>query len=133
MGYPSFQIKQIPATNQHFSRNNNPVSIKFTVSQSQFSKKKFFFPIWNLQTMQTDRDLFCHYKNTSKLNKTDYWHCRHIKFWVIYSFSKWAKKWQTKYGDLMLPGTFLDKMTRDINFTDEAVVQCDVPVVKILL
>ena len=33
----------------------------------------------------------------------------------------------------MLPGTFTDKVIPDIDFTDEAVVQCDVPVVKILL
>ena len=30
----------------------------------------------------------------------------------------------------MLPGEFLDKVTFDIDFTDEAVVQCDVPVNK---
>ena len=30
-------------------------------------------------------------------------------------------------------GVFQDKLTTDIDFTDEAVVQCDVPVVKILL
>ena len=34
----------------------------------------------------------------------------------------------TKYGHLMLPGTFPDKVTTDIDFTDEAVAQCDVPV-----
>ena len=39
----------------------------------------------------------------------------------------------SKYGHLMLPGTFTDKVIPDIDFTDEAVVQCDVPVVKILL
>ena len=33
----------------------------------------------------------------------------------------------------MLPGVFPDKVTSDIDFTDEAVVQCDVPVVKILI
>ena len=39
-----------------------------------------------------------------------------------------------KYGDLMLPsGAFPDKVTPDIDFTDEAVVQCYVPLVKILL
>ena len=38
-----------------------------------------------------------------------------------------------KYGDLMLPGAFPDKVTADIDDTDEAVVQCDVTVVKILL
>ena len=30
----------------------------------------------------------------------------------------------------MLPGAFLDKVTPKIVFTDEAVVQCDVPVKK---
>ena len=38
-----------------------------------------------------------------------------------------------KYGDLMLPGAFPDKVTADIDDTDEAVVQCDVTVVKIPL
>ena len=38
-----------------------------------------------------------------------------------------------KYGHLMLPGTFPHKVTPDIDFIDEAVVQCYVPVVKILL
>ena len=33
----------------------------------------------------------------------------------------------------MPPGAFTDKITPDIDFTDEAVVDCDVPVVKILL
>ena len=39
----------------------------------------------------------------------------------------------SKYGNLMLPGGFPDKVTFDIDFTDEAVVQCDVPVIQILL
>ena len=30
----------------------------------------------------------------------------------------------------MVPGTFSDKATPDIDFTDEAVVKCNVPVVK---
>ena len=33
----------------------------------------------------------------------------------------------------MLPGAFPDKVTPDIDFTDESEVQCDVPVVKIFL
>ena len=44
-----------------------------------------------------------------------------------------ASKLVSKYGDLMLPGAFPDKVTPDIDFTSEVVVQCDVPVVKILL
>ena len=38
-----------------------------------------------------------------------------------------------KYGHLMLPEPFSDKVTSDIDFTCEAVVQCDVPVVEIIL
>ena len=39
----------------------------------------------------------------------------------------------SKYGHLMLPEAFSDKFTPDIDFIDEAVVQCyDVSVVKIL-
>ena len=34
---------------------------------------------------------------------------------------------------LMLPGEFPDTVTPDIDFTDEAVVQCDVIVAKIFL
>ena len=37
-----------------------------------------------------------------------------------------------KYEHLMLPGAFPDKVTLDTDFTDEAVVHCDVPFVKIL-
>ena len=33
----------------------------------------------------------------------------------------------------MLPEAFPDKVTPNIDFTDEAVVQCDVPFVKIVL
>ena len=39
----------------------------------------------------------------------------------------------SKYGHLMLPRAFSDRVTTDIDFKDEAVVQCDVPIVKILL
>ena len=38
----------------------------------------------------------------------------------------------SKHGHLMLPGAFPDKVTPYIDFEDQAVVQCDVPVVKIL-
>ena len=39
----------------------------------------------------------------------------------------------SKYEHFMLPGAFSDKVIPDIDFTDEVVVQCDAPVVKILL
>ena len=39
----------------------------------------------------------------------------------------------SKYGHLMLPGSFPDKATPDIAFIDDAVAQSDIPVIKILL
>ena len=40
----------------------------------------------------------------------------------------------SKYGHFILPGGIPDKVTPDINFINEAVVQCyDVPVLKMLL
>ena len=44
-------------------------------------------------------------------------------------FFKVGKIMVPKYGYLMLPGACLDKVTPDINFTGEAVVQYDVPAV----
>ena len=38
-----------------------------------------------------------------------------------------------KSGHLVLPGAFPNNVTTYIDLTDEAVVQCDVPVLKILL
>ena len=38
-----------------------------------------------------------------------------------------------KYGHLMLPGAFSDKVTPDTEFIDKAVVQCYGPVVKMFL
>ena len=38
-----------------------------------------------------------------------------------------------KYGHLTLPGASSDKVNLDIDFTDVAVVQCDVPIVQIRL
>ena len=40
---------------------------------------------------------------------------------------------RTEYGHLMQPGLFLDKVISDIDFTNEAVVQFDAQVRKILL
>ena len=51
----------------------------------------------------------------------------------LLQFSELDKLLAVKYGHLMLPGAFLDKVTPDIDFTDEAAVQYDVPAVKIHL
>ena len=39
----------------------------------------------------------------------------------------------TKYVHLILPGVFPNKVTPDIDFTDETIFKCDVPVVNTLL
>ena len=39
----------------------------------------------------------------------------------------------SQYRDLMLSGAFPDKVSPDIDFTDEAVLQCDISAIKILL
>ena len=54
------------------------------------------------------------------------WYCRHITFWVIYNFSKW-----TKHGHVILPGALPNKVTPDIDFKYDAMVECDIQVVKI--
>ena len=48
-------------------------------------------------------------------------------------FFKVGEIMMLEYGHLILPGAFPDKVTPYINFKYEVVVQCDVPVVKILL
>ena len=47
------------------------------------------------------------------------------------NFSK-CEIMELKYGYLMLPGAFPVKVIPDIGFKDEVVVQCFVPIVKIL-
>ena len=39
----------------------------------------------------------------------------------------------SKYGDFLLPGAFSDEVSPDSDFTNKAIVQCDVQVLKILL
>ena len=47
-------------------------------------------------------------------------------------FFKMDKIVADKISNLMLAGAFLGKVTTDIDFTDEAIVEFNVPVVKIL-
>ena len=55
------------------------------------------------------------------------------KFLSHLQFPKVGEIMVSKYEHLMLPGPFPDKVTPNTGFTDEPVVQCDIPVVKILL
>ena len=51
----------------------------------------------------------------------------HIQFFKVYEVMA------AKYGHLVLPGAFSNKVTTDIDLTDEAVVQCNAAVLKIIL
>ena len=51
----------------------------------------------------------------------------------FFPFFKVGEIMVRKYGHLILPGVFPDKITLVIDFTDEAVVQYDFQVIKIFL
>ena len=100
---------------------------------SVFLKKKSQLFQFEISFPQASKQKETHFATRKILQNSeghDHWHCRHITFSVIYNFSKWAK---SKCWHLILPGVFPDKVTPDIDFTDETVVQCDAPVAKILL
>ena len=54
-------------------------------------------------------------------------------FLVYLKFLKMGKIILSKYEHLMLPRTFPDKVTLDIDCTDKAVVECDFPIAEIIL
>ena len=95
----NFQIRQTPATNQHF----------FLVITTLF--------LLNLV-------LLCGLRFLKKKNPSIFLVLN------LFTFFKVGKIIVSKYGQLMLPGVFPDKITSDIDFTDEAVVDHGVPVVK---
>ena len=97
---------------------------------SKFSKKHQFFQ-FEISLPQASRQKETYIlppKRLQNFEEHDHQHCRDIHFWAIYNFSKWPKWWQVKYEHLMLPGEFLYKVIPDINFTDETVVRCEIPV-----
>ena len=121
----NFEIRQIPATNQHFSCEKSLLlcGSRFLKSSHQFLWFEIFLP----QASKYKETYFATRKTLQNCKGHDHWHCHNITFWVM-------DKIMSKYGHLMLPGAFPDKVTLNIDFIDEAVIQCyDVPVVKILL
>ena len=107
--YPiNFQKVQIPAKNQYFSRINNQC-----VSQDLWKKTSIFL-VWNLITTGYQIETF-------PLEK----YFRTLKYG---GWNNGVKLWE--FGEY--PGAFADKVTADIDFTNEVVVQCDVPDVKTL-
>ena len=97
-----------------------------------WNKKKCQFFQFVISLAQTSK-----YKDTYSATRKileefeghDHWHYRFESITIFQS----GRTMVYKYGHLMLPGAFPDNATSNIAFKDEAVVQCDVPVVKILL
>ena len=77
--------------------------------------------------------LLCGSRFLKKKKKTKKKKKKKIPVWNLCTFFKVGIIMVSKYGHLMLPEVFLDKITLAIDFIDQAVVQCDVLVVKILL
>ena len=96
----NFQIRQIPATNHHFSCEKKPNIVWVKISE----KKTPFFQVWDIVTTgkQIEKNLFCHWKNTSKLSRT--WSLAlpihnflsHLHFFKVSEI-------MLKYGDSILP------------------------------
>ena len=123
----NIQIRQIPATNQHFSCEKS-----LLLCGSRLLKKNyqfFRFEILLPQPSKLKETYFATRKILQNFEGHDHWIM--ITFFHVHFFK--VGEIMSKYGHLMLPGAFPDKVTPDIDFIDEAVIQCyDVPVVKIL-
>ena len=73
-------------------------------------------------------------KKLQNFERHDRWHCRYIHNFLSHlHFFKVGEIMLSKYEHLMLSGAFPVKVTPFIDTIGEAVVQCDVPVVKKLL
>ena len=91
-----------------------------------FLKKTLIFQVWNKLTTgwQTERNVFCHKKNISKLLRA-WWltlhmynvlsHLQFLQFSKVDKIMTWVK-----YRHSMLQGEIPNKVTLDIYFTDEA-------------
>ena len=51
----------------------------------------------------------------------------------LFTYYKIGEIMVSKYGHLMLPGEFPVKVTSEFDMTDEAVAQCDVPVLEMIM
>ena len=105
---------QIPATSQYFFRG---ITTSVWVKISEKKKKNITFS-----------GLKFHYNRIANRKKLILTLEKDFKTLWYGGWSNRVKLWAfDEY-----PGVFPDKVTPDIDFTDEVVVQCDVPDVKIL-
>lgn len=101
----NFEIRKLPATKQHFSRNNNPFSIEPTNAWVKISEKTWIFYVWNLLTTswQTERNWKIHHNFGMTWSFTLQVH----NVLIHWPFFKEGKRmaW-IKYGRLILSGEF---------------------------
>ena len=100
-----------------------------------FGKKTLIFPVWNLipqPCKQKENYILPLEKDFKTLKEIIIGTAGTKPFESFTIFQSGQNSGKVKYEHLMLLGAFLNKMTFAIDFTDEAVVQYDVPVVKIL-
>ena len=129
----SKKCKSQPKTSV-FPRKNNPFSIKYSIVWVKISEKK------KTKKNITFSGLGSHYNrlaNCKKLILPLEKYFKTLKDMVIdtESFTIFQSGWNNGVKLWALdeyPRAFLDKVTPYIDFTDEVVVQCDVPDVKIL-
>ena len=113
-----------------FPANKNPFSIKPTVVWVKISEKK------NI-SFSGLRSRYNRLANRKKLILPLKKYFKTLKDMIIgtESFTVFQSGWNNGvklWAFDEYPGAFPDKVTPDIDFTDEVVVQCDVPDVKIL-
>ena len=97
-----------------------------------FWQKLSIFLVWDLKANKQKETYFATRKILQNFEGQNHCHCRH-KFLSHLQFFKVGEIMVSKYWHLMLHGGFPDKVIPNIDFTDEAVLQCYVLVVKILL
>ena len=123
------QNKFQPQTNI-FSGNTTLFLLSLLSCGSRFLKKKkhkfFQFEILLPQASKQKETYFATRKILQNFEGHDHWHCCYVTFELFTIF-------QSGQNNGVEIWAFPDKVTPDIDFTDEAVAQCDVPVVKMLL
>ena len=119
-----FQIRKIPAQKKNLGGNNQPFLSSLLLCGSKCPKKIYTFPIWNFlpQASQQKKTYFVIRKGTVGTQP----------FESFTFFQNGENNSMRKIWTFDATGAFPYTTTPDIDFTDEAVVQCDVSVIKVL-
>ena len=84
-----FQIRQIPATNHHFSSEKS-----LLLCGSRFLKKNIIISCLRFLVTtgkQIEKIYFATKRMLQNFEGHDHWHCQYGTFWVIYIFLKWMR------------------------------------------